>query len=232
MSFSERTAMLIGEDGVQTLSKSHVAVFGQGGVGAFTTEALARAGVGTLSLFDGDVVCDSNRNRQLIALCSTLGQNKPTIMAQRIADINPACHVHAHCVYYTPANAHDFPFEQYDYIVDAVDMVSAKIEIIQRAKAANVPVISSMGAGNKLHPELFEVADIEQTSMCPLARVMRKELKKRNITGVKTVYSKEPALTPKQRDSTERTPGSISFVPSTAGLIIAGVVVRDLLCLN
>ncbi len=232
MSFSQRTAMLVGEEGVRILADSHVAIFGLGGVGAFAAEALARAGVGTLSLFDGDVISDSNRNRQLLALCSTFGQNKAVLMAERIADINPTCRTFSHPVFYTPNNSASYPFTGLHYIVDAVDMVTAKIELIERAKSADVPIISSMGAGNKLHPECFEVADIEKTSVCPLARVMRRELKKREITGVKVVYSKEPALSPfTSSEDEKRIPASISFVPGAAGLVLAGAVVRDLLCL-
>ncbi len=232
MSFSQRTAMLLGEAGVQTLAKAHVAIFGIGGVGGYVAEALARAGVGQLSLFDGDTVAESNLNRQLIALRSTLGQNKAQLMASRIADINPACQATAYPVFYTPANAHSYPFAPFGYVVDAVDMVTAKLEIIARAKAAGVPVISSMGAGNKLHPELFEVADISKTSVCPLARVMRRELKQRGITGVKTVFSREEAQKPQAApcaDGGRVPPGSVSFVPGAAGLVLAGAVVRDLL---
>ncbi|MDL2325201.1 tRNA threonylcarbamoyladenosine dehydratase, partial [Ruminococcaceae bacterium OttesenSCG-928-A16] len=191
-----RTEMLVGEDAVALLAAKRVAVFGVGGVGGFVCEALARAGIGQLDIFDDDVVSISNLNRQIVALQSTVGRRKTSVMAQRIADINPACVVTEHAVFYTPQNADDYPLGVYDYIVDAVDTVSAKLEIITRAVAAGVPVISAMGAGNKLHPELFEVADIEKTSVCPLARVIRKELKKRNIHGVKVVYSKEEPLTP------------------------------------
>lgn len=243
-----RTAMLIGEDGVACLAAKRVAVFGIGGVGGTACEALARAGVGALDLFDDDTVAESNINRQVVALHSTVGQPKTSVMARRIADINPACKVRGHRVFYTPQNADEFPLEHYDYIVDAVDTVSAKLEIITRAKAAGVPVISAMGAGNKLHPELFEVADIEKTSVCPLARVMRRELKKRGIRGVKVVYSKEeplaipaekqpeeqPAAEAPVRPGTPKTvvPGSISFVPAAAGLVLAGAVVRGLLGLE
>lgn len=242
-----RTAMLVGEEGVARLAAKQVAVFGVGGVGGFVCEALARGGVGALSLFDDDVVSLSNINRQIVALQSTLGQRKTSVMAKRIADINPACQVREYPVFYTPENAQQFSLWQYDYIVDCVDTVSAKLEIITRAKAAGVPVISAMGAGNKLHPELFEVADIAKTSVCPLARVMRRELKKRGIQGVKVVYSKEeprvlpgmPAAMPQApviagaptRPGKPKTvvPGSISFVPAAAGLVLAGAVVRDLL---
>ncbi len=232
MAFTQRTAMLIGQEGVQTLAGRRVAVFGVGGVGGFAAEALARAGVGGLSLFDGDCVAESNLNRQIIALGSTLGQNKAEVMKRRILDINPACAALALPVFYTPQNAAQYPFADFDYIVDAVDMVSAKLEIIQRAKEAGVPVITSMGAGNKLHPELFELSTVENTSVCPLARVMRRELKKRGITGVSCVYSREEPQRPENGGEERRAPGSISFVPGTAGLILAGAVVRDLLKLR
>lgn len=240
--FSTRTEMLLGEEGIKRLAKARVAVFGIGGVGGFTCEALARAGVGMLDLFDDDIVAVSNINRQIVALESTVGQAKVEVMRQRIREINPACVVNAYKTFYTPENAEEFPFECYDYIVDAVDTVSAKLTIVERAKNAGVPVICAMGAGNKLHPELFEVADIEKTSVCPLARVMRRELRKRRIKGVKVVYSKEMPLVPMAVDAPvekasdlrtgnpkKQTPGSISFVPGAAGLLLAGAVVRDLL---
>ncbi len=253
MSIHARTAMLIGEDGVRKLAQKRVAVFGVGGVGGAVCEALARAGVGALDLFDDDVVNTSNINRQVVALHSTLGQRKVDVMAARVTDINPACVVRTHAVFYTPENAGDFPMVGYDYVVDAVDTVAAKLEIIARAKQAEVPVISAMGAGNKLCPERFEVSDIEKTSVCPLARVMRKELKKRGIQGVKVVYSKEqpvavggaPDVPGGEADVPDgvpdapapvrpgvpkrNAPGSISFVPTAAGLVLAGAVVRDLL---
>lgn len=238
-----RTEMLIGEIGVETLSQKRVAVFGVGGVGGFVCEALVRAGVGAIDLFDDDEVAASNLNRQIVALQSTIGEKKTQVMARRMLDINPNCVVREHAVFYTPENAENYPMDVYDYVVDAVDTVSAKLSIIIRAKQANMPVISSMGAGNKLHPEKFEIADIEKTSVCPLARVIRKELKQRRIRGVKVVYSKEQPIVPVQplaknavvapsaRPGKPKTivPGSISFVPATAGLILAGAVVRDLL---
>lgn len=240
-----RTAMLVGEDGLAALAEKRVAVFGVGGVGGFVCEALVRAGIGALDVFDDDVVAPSNLNRQLIALHSTVGLPKVEVLKTRLVDINPACCVAAHRVFYLPATADEYPLGVYDYVVDAVDTVSAKLEIIQRAKAAGVPVICSMGAGNKLHPELFEIADIHKTSVDPLARVLRKELKKRGIGGVKVVYSKELPLTPQPVTESETAaaapsparpgkpktsvPGSISFVPAAAGLILAGQVVRDLL---
>lgn len=229
----QRTAMLIGWQGVESLQTKRVAVFGIGGVGGHTCEGLARAGVGQLDLFDHDEVAPSNLNRQIVALHSTLGQKKCQVMADRILDINPQCQVQAHPVFYTPDNAAEYPFEAYDYIVDAVDTVTAKLEIITRAKAAGVPVISCMGTGNKIHPEEFFVSDITKTSMCPLARVMRRELKKRGISHVQVVSSKEQPL-PAQIEidslSNGKTPpGSISFGPAAAGMILAGAVVRGLL---
>ena len=246
MSFSSRTEMLIGKEGTQLLASKKVAVFGVGGVGGAVCEALARAGIGSLTLFDDDVVALSNLNRQVVALTSTLGEKKVEVMARRILDINPGCTVTVHPVFYTPENAESFPFTGYDYIVDAVDTVSAKLSIIQRAKQAGIPVISAMGAGNKLHPEMFQVADIEKTSVCPLARVMRRELKKRGIRKVKVVYSQELPLHPlsqakpsspedqplqPQRGGNPKNnaPGSISFVPAAAGLVLASAVVQDLL---
>lgn len=242
----DRTAMLIGPEGLELLARKRVAVFGVGGVGGHVCEALARAGVGALDLFDDDTVAESNLNRQIVALHSTLGQPKVQVMAQRIADINPACRVQAHRVFYLPQNAESYPLQACDYVVDAVDTVSAKLEIICRAVAAGVPVISSMGTGNKLHPEQLRLARIEETSLCPLARIMRKELKKRGIGGVRVVYSKEAPLQPRGDLSGAETaleqapegrpgvpknnsPGSISFVPAAAGMILAGAVVRDLL---
>ncbi len=230
-----RTAMLLGEDGVAKLNKSRVAVFGIGGVGGHAAEALARAGIGALDLFDGDVVSESNINRQLIALHSTVGKYKAEVMAQRIADINPAAQVGVHNLFYTEETADAFPFENYDYIIDAVDMVSAKLLLIQRAKAANVPIISCMGAGNKLDPTAFTVTDIYKTTMCPLAKVMRRELKARGIDKLKVVFSPETPRTPLTFEekatlapAKRQTPGSLSFVPSVAGLILAGEVIKDL----
>lgn len=228
-----RTALLLGQEGVERLQRAHVAVFGVGGVGGFATEALARAGVGQLSLFDSDCVSLSNINRQIIALHSTVGQPKVKAMCQRIVDINPDAMVHAYETFYLPENADQFPLDRYDYIVDAVDTVSAKLELAQRAQAAGVPIISSMGAGNKLDPTQFEVADIYDTSMCPLARVMRRELKKRGVRKLKVVYSREEAIKPRETEEEpapgrRAVPGSLSFVPSVAGLIVAGQVIRNL----
>lgn len=236
MEESLRTAMLVGEEGVQALAKKRVAVFGLGGVGGHVCEALARAGIGALDIFDGDAVAESNLNRQLVALHSTLGLPKCDVMAARIADISPACAVTAHLVFYTPENAARYSFSAYDYVVDAVDMVTAKLEIITRAKAAGAPVISCMGTGNKLHPEAFRVLDIAATRVCPLARVMRKELKNRGITDVPVVCSEEEPVAPRfQPEETGAAlqrrgiPGSISFVPGAAGLVMAGAVIRELL---
>ena len=233
MCWYERTELLLGSGAYETLSSKRVAVFGVGGVGGYTVEALARAGVGTLDLIDSDCVCLSNINRQIIATRKTLGMLKVDAAAERCRDINPDIKVNTYPVFFLPENAEDFDFSKYDYVVDAVDTVSAKIGIVQKAKELGVPAISSMGAGNKLHPELFEVADIYETSVCPLARVMRRELKKRGINSLKVVYSKEPpAETNAPVENGKKIPGSVSFVPSAAGLIIAGEVIKDLLGIN
>lgn len=233
MCWYERTELLLGSGAYETLSSKRVAVFGVGGVGGYTVEALARAGVGTLDLIDSDCVCLSNINRQIIATRKTLGMLKVDAAAERCRDINPDIKVNTYPVFFLPENAEDFDFSKYDYVVDAVDTVSAKIGIAQKAKELGVPAISSMGAGNKLHPELFEVADIYETSVCPLARVMRRELKKRGINSLKVVYSKEPPVeTNAPVENGKKIPGSVSFVPSAAGLIIAGEVIKDLLGIN
>ena len=224
MSIFERTELVLGADALEKLKNARVAVFGVGGVGGYVVEALARCGAGALDIFDGDTVAESNINRQIIALNSTVGLYKTDVMKARINDINPDCAVSAHRVFYTPENADGFDFSVYDHIVDAVDTVTAKIEIIVRAKAAGVPVISCMGTGNKLDPSRFEVADIYKTSVCPLARVMRAELKKRGVDGVKAVYSRE-----EPKKTGQRTPGSVSFVPPVAGFIIAGEVIKDII---
>lgn len=225
-----RTGLLLGESGLDKLRHSRVAVFGVGGVGGYVVEALVRSGIGELTIVDKDEVAESNINRQIIATMGTIGQKKVDVMEQRILDINPDCIVHKYACFYLPETADQFDFTEYDYVVDAVDTVTAKIEIILRAEAANVPVISSMGAGNKLDPTAFEVEDIYKTSVCPLARVMRRELKKRNINKLKVVYSKEEPLRAgiQEEGSVKRAPGSIAFVPSVAGLILAGEVVKDL----
>ena len=230
MQFS-RTALLIGEEGVEKLKKARVAVFGIGGVGGYVVEALARSGVGSLELIDKDVVSLSNINRQIIALHSTVGQYKTEVAAARARDINPEIEVITRNVFYLPETANEFDFTSYDYVVDAIDTVSGKLALIEQAKKANVPVISCMGAGNKLDATAFEVADITKTSVCPLARVMRRELKKRGIEHVKVVYSKEEPLQSKAQDEEtgKPIPASIAFVPSVAGLIIAGEVIKDLI---
>ena len=229
MQFS-RTALLLGDEAIEKLKNSRVAVFGVGGVGGYVVEALARSGVGTLDLIDKDTVSVSNINRQIIALHSTVGQLKTEVAAARARDINPNIVVHAHNVFYLPETAADFDFSQYDYVVDAIDTVSGKIALVEQAKASNTPIISSMGAGNKLDATAFEVADITKTSVCPLARVMRRELKKRGIEHLKVVYSKEEPLPSPLTDeeSGKAIPGSVAFVPSVVGLILAGEVIKDL----
>lgn len=231
-----RTRILIGDSGINKLSKSTVAVFGLGGVGSFTAEALARSGVGHLVLFDGDVIEYSNINRQLIATVDNIGLNKADVAKDRLSKINPEAIIEPNSCFYTKDNAMDFSFKNYDYIVDAIDMVSAKIEIITRASREKVPIISSMGTGNKLDPLKFEVDDIYNTSLCPLARVMRNELRKRDIESLKVVYSKEkPCSTDSFKSGNidngsrrKSIAGSVSFVPSVAGLIIAGEVIKDI----
>ena len=226
-----RTALLLGEDAVEALSKKHVAVFGIGGVGSFAAEALVRAGVGAITIVDHDTVSVSNLNRQLLALHSTIGQKKTDVLRARLLDINPSLKVTVRDTFFLPENAYTFPFAEYDYVVDAIDTVAGKIALAVCAKEANVPIIASMGAGNKLDPTRFEVADLAKTSVCPLARTMRRELKKRGIDHMKVVYSKEPARkrqTPVP-EGERPVPGSVSFVPSVAGLILAGEVVKDLI---
>lgn len=219
----QRTGLLIGEEGLKRLSECHVAVFGIGGVGGYVTEALARCGVGELTLVDRDVVSISNLNRQIIALESTVGRMKTRVMKERIEEINPNLNVHTREVFFLPENSHTFAFDTYDYVVDAVDTVTAKIEIIMKCQEAGVPVISSMGTGNKMDPSKLQIADIYKTRVCPLAKVMRKELKQRRVKHLKVVYSTEEPVVKL------RTPGSMSFVPGSAGLLIASAVVRDLL---
>ena len=242
-----RTKLLIGRAAWDRLRGSRVAIFGIGGVGGHACEALARSGVGTLDIIDSDTVALSNLNRQIIATRDAVGRYKVDVMQERIHSIDPETVVNTYKCFFLPENAGDFPFEQYDYVVDAVDTVTAKIEIIMRAQGANVPVISSMGAGNHLDPTSFRVADIYKTTMCPLAKVMRRELKKRGVKKLKVVYSTEKPVRPSEDMSiscrshcicppgaahkcTERRdiPGSVSFVPSVVGLIIAGEVIKDL----
>ena len=218
-----RTRMLVGDDGVETLQKSRVIVFGIGGVGGFVVEALSRAGIGSLDIVDNDTVSASNINRQIYALDSTVGAYKVDVAAARIRDINPECEVRAHRCFFLPDTKERFDFSRWDYVVDAVDTVAAKIEIIKRAKDAGTPVVSSMGTGNKLDASRFRIADIAETSVCPLARVVRQELKKRGIEKVPVLFSTEkPSVY-------EKPPASISFVPAAAGLLIAQKVVCDLL---
>lgn len=242
-----RTQLLLGKEGIDRLAEAKVAVFGIGGVGGYVVEALARSGVGSFVLVDDDKVCLTNLNRQIIATRSTVGKYKTDVMRDRILDINPQAQVEVRQCFYLPENADEFDFSEYSYVVDAVDTVTAKLEIIMRAKQTGTPVISSMGAGNKLDPTKFQVADIYDTTICPLARVMRRELRKRNVKNLKVVYSTEKSIRPLEDMSiscrtncicppgakhkcTERRdiPGSVAFVPSVAGLIIAGEVVKDL----
>ena len=226
-----RTEALIGAQALQRLQQARVAIFGVGGVGGYVVEALARSGVGALDLVDNDTVAPSNLNRQIIALHSTLGQYKVDAARARVLDINPECRVQVHRMFYLPETAHLFDFSQYDYVVDAIDTVSGKLALVEQARTAGVPIICSMGAGNKLDPAAFEVADIFQTSVCPLARVMRTECRKRGIRHLKVVYSKEPPLRTSQADENgvrRAVPASIAFVPAAAGLVLAGEVVREL----
>lgn len=237
MSYVSRTQMLIGSDGIARLAAARVAVFGLGGVGSYLVEALARAGVGHLTLVDGDTIAASNLNRQLIATCATIGLRKTDAARDRIHSINPNADVAVFSLFYDASTADAVPFAEFDYIADAIDTVTSKLLLIARAKAEGVPIISSMGTGNKLDPSRFRITDIEQTSVCPLARVMRRALKTRGLSDVKVLWSDEPPLTPlspadgEEAASIHRraTPGSISFVPSVAGLLIAGEIIRDLL---
>ena len=231
-----RTARLLGEAAIERLHNARVAVFGIGGVGGYTCEALARAGVGHIDLFDNDTVSLSNLNRQIVALHSTVGMYKTDVMRDRILDINPSCDVRVHHVFYLPENADEYPLSDYDCVADAIDTVSAKVELAVRAHSAGIPLISSMGTGNKLDPTRFAVTDLAKTEGCPLARVMRYELKKRGIKHLKVVYSTEsPAAIPADapalpEENGKRTPpGSLSFVPSVAGLILAGEMIKELL---
>lgn len=225
-----RTELLLGGDNMEILRNASVAVFGIGGVGGYVVEALARSGVGALDLIDNDIVSLSNINRQIIAVRSTVGKYKVDAAKERIMDIDPDIEVRVYKTFYTPDTAEMFDFSQYDYVVDAIDTVTGKLTLVMQAKDAGVPVICSMGAGNKLNPAEFEVADIYETSVCPLAKVMRKELRNRGVDSLKVVYSKEVPLKPEgaERINGKQTPGSIAFVPSVAGLIIAGEVIKDL----
>ncbi len=221
-----RTELLLGSKALKKLAESRVAVFGVGGVGGYVVEALARCGVGNIDVIDADTVSISNINRQIIATEKTVGRAKVDVCAERIKDINPIAKVNAYRVFYLPETEDLFDFSKYDYIIDAIDTVTGKIALAVNAQKANTPIISSMGAGNKLDPTAFEVADIYKTSVCPLARVMRSELRKRGVTKLKVIYSKEPPI---KNKSGERVPGSVAFVPSVAGLIIAGEVIKDLI---
>ena len=242
-----RTELLLGKDAMERLTNAKVAVFGIGGVGGYVCEALVRSGIGSFDLIDDDKVCLTNLNRQIIATRKTVGQYKVDVMKQRMLDINPEVQVETHKCFFLPENAEEFPFQEYDYVIDAVDTVTAKLEIILQAKKYNVPVISCMGAGNKLDASQFRVADIYKTKMCPLAKVMRRELKKRGVRKLKVVYSEEKPIRPLEDISiscrnhcicppgaahkcTERRdiPGSVAFVPAVAGLVLAGEVVKDL----
>ena len=229
-----RTQMLLGTEAIEKLQRSRVAVFGIGGVGGYTVEALARSGIGAIDLIDHDTVSVSNINRQILATHSTVGLPKVEAAQRRILDINPDCIVRTHPVFYTPETADQFDFRDYDYIVDAIDTVTGKLQLVQAAMEANTPIICCMGTGNKLDASAFEVSDISKTTMCPLARIMRKELNKRGIKHLKVVYSKEEALTPTGWEEEaaalgkRQIPGSVAFVPGAAGLILAGEVIKDL----
>ncbi len=246
-----RTQLLLGKDAMEKLAHSRVAVFGIGGVGGYTVEALVRSGIGEIDLIDDDKVCLTNINRQIYATRKTIGQYKVDVAAERIAEINPEVAVHTYKTFFTPETAGEFDFTKYDYVVDAIDTVTGKIELVMQAEKAGVPIICSMGAGNKLNPAAFEVADIYKTSVCPLAKVMRHEMKKRGIKHLKVVYSKEKPIKPEDdlsiscktgcvcppgtaRKCTARrqVPGSTAFVPSVVGLIIAGEIVTDLVGLK
>lgn len=229
-----REESLIGREAMERLSRARVILFGIGGVGSYAAEALVRAGVGALTFVDGDTVAESNLNRQLVALRSTIGRNKAEVMKDRALDINPRCRIEAITEYYREENADSINFSEYDYALDAVDSVSSKLLIVCRAKLAGTAVASSMGAGNKLDGTLFCVADIYSTNVCPLARVMRRELKKRGIESLKVVYSEEQPIKPAEMEAEapvpgkRQTAGSISFVPSAAGLILAGTAIKEL----
>lgn len=234
MNIFSRTELLLKKDGMDKLNKAHVAVFGIGGVGGYVAEALARSGVGTLTLVDNDVISPTNLNRQIFALHSTIGMQKTDAAEARLKDINPEIKIIKRNCFYLPENAGEFDLKDYDYIVDAVDTVAAKLELAKNAQEAGTPIISSMGTGNKLNADEIKVADINETENCPLARVMRKECRERGIKALKCVYSKETAIKPEEVSETKGTqnrpvPGSTAFVPGAAGLIIAGEVVKDLI---
>ena len=232
-----RTTRILGENTIKILSDKHIAIFGLGGVGGYVAEALVRSGIGKFDLIDHDKIDITNLNRQIIATHKTIGRDKAEVMRERMLDINPAAEITIHPCFFLPENAADFDFKRYDYVVDAVDTVTAKIELVLRAREAGVPIISSMGTGNKRNPAMLEVADLYKTSVCPLARVMRRELKKRGVEELKVVYSREESLKPKETESTEKDTsrderaihGSTAFVPPAAGLLIASEVVKDLI---
>lgn len=246
--FFSRTELLFGREAIEKLKNSRVAVFGIGGVGGYVVEALVRSGIGEMDLIDSDTICPSNMNRQIIATQKNIGEYKVDVAAKRIEDINPNVIVHKHKVFFLPDTVHQFDFREYDYVVDAIDTVTGKLQLVETAHQWDTPIISSMGAGNKVDPTAFEVADISKTSVCPLAKVMRRELKKRGIQKLKVVYSKEPALTPLALEADtasygatpmegqvvrrRMSPGSTAFVPSVAGLILAGEVIKDLINYN
>lgn len=231
-----RTELLLGRENMNRLENARVAVFGIGGVGGHVVEALARSGIGTLDLIDNDTVSLTNINRQMVALHSTLGRAKVEVAKERVMDINPEAQVNIYQTFYLPETAEQFDFSKYDYVVDAIDTVTGKLQLVEEASRNGTPIISSMGAGNKLEPTAFEVADITKTSVCPLAKVMRRELKKRGIEHLKVVYSKEKAMTPigelEENVQKRQIPGSCAFVPSVVGLIIAGEVIKDLTIRN
>lgn len=229
MGIFDRTEILLGSDALSKLSNSSVAVFGIGGVGSYTVEALVRGGVGKLYLYDGDVVSETNINRQLVATTKTVGKAKVDVAVEHAKEVNPDISVYAEKLFFNSDNADSIDFSKFDYVVDAIDTVSSKLLLIEKSKASNVPVISCMGAGNKLDPTRFEVTDISKTSVCPLAKVMRYELKKRGITKVKVLYSKEDPIRHGNTENGKPLPGSVSFVPSVAGLIIAGEVIKDII---
>lgn len=224
MSEFSRTERLIGFESLKKLKSSNIIIFGLGGVGSYAAEALARCGIGRMTVVDKDTVDITNINRQLYALHSTIGRNKAEVAAERIRDINPECEVTPLVKMYLPENSNEFKLSEYDYIIDAVDNVTAKIDLAVKAEALNIPIIASMGTGNKLNPSAFKISDIYKTSVCPLCRVMRRELKKREVKRLKVLFSEEEPIT-----DGERTPASISFVPSVAGLMIAGEVVKDII---
>ena len=223
-----RTELLLGKEALKKLAASRVIVFGIGGVGGYTTEALVRSGIGEIDIVDNDKIFPSNINRQIYATTSNIGKYKVDTAKARILDINPNIKVNTYTTFYTPETASQFDFSKYDYIIDAIDTVSGKLELVMQANKVNTPIISSMGAGNKMNPTMFEVSDIYKTSVCPLARVIRQELKKRRIKKLKVVYSKEPPIKTSQKTD-EKAPGSNAFVPPVVGLIIASEVIKDLI---